>query len=161
VFVFGQEAVVWAKDAEVSEAVFDRYIDPRAAREERVSQEGGTCIIDELAKETVDAVSGAVTHPAMDFKPAKGLRIEAGVAAVNAMLALPNPGQPVCAIVNEPQLYICRDCLQVIWCLENYTGIDGEKGASKDPADLLRYMATAELDYVDPAGLRSFGGGSY
>ncbi len=51
-------------------------------------------------------------------------------------------------ITRPPRLYVTDNCKQVIWMLENYTGKAGETGASKDPCDTVRYMASAELVHV-------------
>lgn len=41
---------------------------------------------------------------------------------------------------------------------ENYTGLGGEKGACKDFADLVRYMALAKLMHVDVTRTRGRAG---
>jgi hypothetical protein len=52
-------------------------------------------------------------------------------------------------LLNAPKLFVAEDCQQVIWMFENYTGRGGAKGACKDFADLVRYMALAKLFHVE------------
>jgi len=129
------------------EVVRERFIDPRAGRSEHIAEEGGTCIIDEFAEVQVDA-KGFVTGPSMEFTPASGVNQDEGFTAVNELLDW-NPEQKLVVGLNQPRLFVCEDCLQVRWMFENFTGRAGEKGAAKDPADLVRYMALAQLEYVE------------
>lgn len=85
----------------------------------------------------------------LDFLPAPGEHEKEGITAVNNALGGYRTSQPI-GPGNEPELYVSRDCGNVIWTLENYTGKDGPKGASKDVADVLRYAELAELEYLDP-----------
>jgi len=38
-------------------------------------------------------------------------------------------------------LFISDNCKNLIYCLKEWTGADGEKGATKDPIDCLRYLS--------------------
>jgi hypothetical protein len=83
------------------------------------------------------------------------------VSALHGLLAF-DETQPVCAVVNEPRLYVSERAQQVIWMFENFTGRGGEDGASKDPADLLRYVAQDdELIHVTPGMFRERPGTTY
>jgi hypothetical protein len=146
---------------ELREEIHCRYIDPRAGKDERAAKHGATCIIDELAKEDRDPRSGKLLAPRMRFLPAPGLLIKTGIDAVGDLLDW-DKGNPLCALVNEPHLYVTRNCQQVIWTLSNYTAEGGEDGGCKDFADLLRYMATQKPRYIAPGGrVETSGGGSY
>jgi hypothetical protein len=97
----------------------------------------------------------------MVFTPANaGDRIMAGINLVNDLLFW-NREKPLCAVTNAPKLFVTENCQQVMWMLSNYTGRGGEKGGCKDFADLVRYMALADLQFVGDTTLRSWGGGSY
>lgn len=128
------------------EVIAERYIDPRAAASEHLAEAGGTCITDEFANVQTDA-SGKVVGPAMDLVPASGVNQEEGFTHVNELLEW-NPELSPVAVLNQPHLFVCEDCQQVRWMFENYTGRAGEKGAAKDPADLVRYMALAKLEHL-------------
>lgn len=140
----------------VQEEIAERQVDPRAGSSEHLAEEGGTCIIDEFEEEQRDA-KGNVTGPAMTLVPASGVGKRSGseesegLTLVNELLDW-NPEEPLCAVVNQPHLFVCEDAAQVRWALDNYTGRGGEKGACKDPADLLRYLALAKLEYVPEGG---------
>lgn len=49
-----------------------------------------------------------------------------------------------------PQIFISEDCENVIFALENFTGLGGPKEASKDFVDLLRYLLHAQPYYIEP-----------
>lgn len=131
------------------EEIWVRRIDPRAGGSKAVTEDGGITLIDMLA-------SGE--NP-MDFEPAAGIRIEQGVAIINDLLSY-DYNQPITPL-NKPKLTISENCQNLIYCLETWTGLDGEKGASKDPIDCLRYLVTSDIDYLDKNVLKSVGGGSY
>lgn len=135
--------------AELRERIHERYMDPRAGRDQKITEKGGTCIIDEMAKANLDERTKEMVAPPFIFLPARGISQDAGYTEVNNLLALPNPLEPVTRLVNEPRLYVSRACEQVIWTLTNYTGEGGDDGAGKDFADLLRYGATADLRNVE------------
>jgi hypothetical protein len=129
------------------EAIFDRYIDPRAASNPHIEEQGGTDLYRQFAE---------LAEP-MIFNGWQGKRMEAGYTAVNALLFW-DRDKPL-SPVNAPKLYVCEDCLQVRWMFSNFTGLGGEKAGSKDFADLVRGMALADLQYYESNEMRSSGGG--
>lgn len=120
---------------EKGENVIERYVDPRAGAQQVAGRDGGTSLID-LFQEG--------DRP-MFLVPAAGIAIEEGVGLINNWLAY-DMGQPL-SIVNCPKLYISEDCQNLIYCLREWTGQDGQKGASKDPVDCLRYLAVMNPEY--------------
>lgn len=142
------------------ESIFLRYIDPRAGRNQHIAERGGTCLVDEFAREHRDPVTGRVDGPQMIFDLASGVHIEEGKTAINTLLYW-DRNKPLVAVTNAPRLYVAENCQQIIWALENWTGKDGETGACKDFVDLVRYMALQELQYLTHESLRPRGGGSY
>jgi hypothetical protein len=137
------------RSLEGEEIVEERFIDPRAGATQAASKEGGTSLIELLDSDP---------NP-MFFQQAAGLRIEEGVALINDALAH-DPGQPL-SILNEPKLYISKRCENLIYSLREWTGADGEKGASKDPIDCLRYLAVMQPEQYDEKSFKCKGGGSY
>ena len=95
----------------------------------------------------------------MHFVPAAGIRIEQGVALINDGFAY-DMAQDVSPL-NKPKLYISEKCQNLIYCIKEWTGQDGEKGATKDPIDCLRYLMTMNPMYISDNTMRSTGGGSY
>ena len=124
-------------DLEQGEDIEVRYSDPRAGASQAAGREGGTSIIDLL---------GEGDDP-MWFEPAAGISVANGLTIVNDWLNY-DQNEPITA-VNEPMLYISRDCGNLIYSLQEWTGRDGEKGASKDCIDTLRYLAVMEPMFVD------------
>jgi len=142
------------------EEIFERKMDPRSGAAQAINErEGGTSIMDLMFEDQKDR-EGRLVGPSMGWDAAPGLREEHGIICINDLLSF-NAEEKVCPFINEPKLYVSSECQSVIWALQNYTGHDGEKAACKDPIDCLRYMATDDCDYIDPAGMKSIGGGSY
>lgn len=147
------------------ERIEERFVDPRAGASEHLAEDGGTCIVDEFADEQVDG-QGLVIGPRMDLTPASGVGRRTatdeneGWTLVNELLDW-DQQQPLCAVLNQPHLFVSEDCEQVRWMFENFTGLGGEKGACKDPADLARYMALAKLEYVPEGGKAGRHGGGF
>lgn len=137
-----------SKGQETAEEIAERYVDPRAGASEHMAEKGGTCIIDEFDEPQFDS-TGKLIGPPMELLPASGVNEDEGLSAVNDLLDW-NQEQPLMPVLNAPHLFVCEDAMQVIWTLENFTGRGGAKGACKDFADLLRYMALAKLAHVEP-----------
>lgn len=101
-------------------------------------------------------------------------RVSEGIQAINDLLdyredlakrEIGPDGQPSGRIIPDPaqapKLYVLEICENVIWCLLNYTGMDGLSGAGKDIADVLRYFAICGAVYVPEGAMEGEGGGSY
>lgn len=149
----------WTEN-EKTETIFLRYGDSRAMASPSGVEEGeGTAMFDRYREAQTDK-DGNIEGPSMDFLPAPGYHIDRGVEMVNDLLNY-DANEPITAMINEPRLYVHKRCKNIIWAMQNWTGLDGEKGASKDPVDNVRMMATADLQYHDPKAQVSYGGGSY
>jgi hypothetical protein len=134
-------------------------VDPRAGADPKIQEVGGKTIIDMFAEEHTDR-KGERLGP-LYLTPASGVELDRGHTAINDLLRF-EPTEPVVRLVNCPRLFVCEDCLQVRWALENYTGLGGESGACKDFVDLVRYLAVSDLRHVAPGGrVKVRGGGSY
>jgi hypothetical protein len=134
---------------ENGEEITERYIDPRAAGSPVINKEGGTTLLQLLDEEPC----------AMYFTPAAGLRLEEGISIINDWFSY-DQNQEISAI-NQPKLFISEECHNLMWCLREWTGLDNEKGASKDPIDALRYIAVMQPDYGGSDTYKAIGGGSY
>jgi hypothetical protein len=134
-----------------AEEIFQRFIDPRAAANEHIEEHGGTNLYQKFAE----------LNDPMIFTPWSGVERAIGYAHVNALLYW-NKEKPLEVPLNCPKLYVCEECLQVIWMFSNYTGMGGERAGGKDFADLVRGMALADLQYYETGGLQCLSkGGSY
>ena len=136
-------------DLEKEEKIWERYIDPRAGGSKAVTEDGGSTLIDMLDD----------GENPMHFQPSAGIRIEQGVALINDGFSY-DMNQEVSPL-NRPKLYISESCQNLIYCLKEWTGADGEKGATKDPIDCLRYLMVMNPAYQGEDAMQSWGGGSY
>lgn len=102
------------------------------------------------------------------FKPTPGDPIAEGIQDINDALDY-DTTQPVTHF-NRPRLFISSECLNTIYALQTWTGLDGaslsgqatrfgQKGATKDPIDVLRYFFRSQCGYVEAvkqeSGVRS------
>ena len=95
----------------------------------------------------------------MTFRPSVQTDIDEGVGIINSMLAWDDT-EPMTHI-NEPRLYISSECKNLIWAIENWTHLDRDKGACKDPIDTLRYLLMMDLEYLGKEAFKGYAGGSY
>jgi hypothetical protein len=137
------------KDLEQKESMFTRYIDPRAGSTQAVGKEGGTSLMDLLDSDP----------DPMFFEPAAGMRVDEGVGLINDWLAF-NLNMPINR-ANEPKLFISDRCQNLIFSMREWTGQDGDKGATKDPIDCLRYLAVMDPTHYTNTSFEAVGGGSY
>jgi hypothetical protein len=137
------------REMEGDEEICERFIDPRAGGSKASMDEGGISLIEML---------DGGDEP-MHFRPAAGIRIEQGVAMINDGFAYDH-NLPLNSL-NHPKLYVSEDCQNLIYCLREWTGKDGDKGATKDPVDCLRYLMVMDPEYQGRNAMRSWGGGSY
>ena len=134
---------------EDGEEIWERYIDPRAGGSKTITDDGGITLIEMLDDGDVP----------MHFQPSAGVRIEQGVALINDGFAYDMNYEV--SPLNKPKLYISEDCQNLIYCLKEWTGQDGEKGATKDPIDCLRYLMVMNPEHNNNNSLKGYGGGSY
>lgn len=118
------------------ETVYDRFLDSRAATEPRVENDRPTTLQSEFAEQL-----------GLDFGLTPGTRTLDGIALINEALRY-DKDRPV-SYLNSPKVYLAESCKNMAYCLSAYLNVDGEKGASKDFIDLLRYALELDLEYVD------------
>lgn len=136
-----------------------RKIDPRAAMNPQAAEKGGTNLIEMFAAKQEDR--GQVLEGVELIPAYTGRGDDNGTSAVQELLSVDDQ-QPLCAVVNEPKLYVSEAAQQVTWMFENFTGKGGEDGACKDPADLVRYVAQDdELVHVSPGMFKGRPGWAY
>src|SRR3990167_7602769 len=139
--------------AELREEIAARYGDPRGIHNTHVTETGGTTLFDEFEKEQTDPKTGRVIAAAMELwdaptsRRANAEEADEGITLVNELLGCAT--WRAVSVVSQPHLFVCEECRQEIWMLENYTGRSGGTGASKDFADLTKYICLAELEHLD------------
>lgn len=129
------------------ERIFERLIDSRFGNAPTVSKSEAKTLIESMA------------DIGMPFEPAPGEFQQEGIDQIHNLLFYDDE-KPI-DTTNRPRLLIVESCQNTIWTLENYTGADGQKGASKEAYDLLRYMALSPPEYFPEERMRARGGGSY
>lgn len=112
---------------------YERIMDSRFAAAPTQTRSGQTTLLEEFAE------------IGLEFVPASGKDIDEGTPLVNDLLRPRNfdPEQPR-STLNTPRLLVAASCRNTIFALQNWTGMDGQHGACKDFADLLRYLVLAE-----------------
>lgn len=123
------------RDLEAGEEIYERLIDPRLGAAKYQGADGASSIIEDLAEKGIDCM------------PAPGLDIDDGLQALVSKMAWDNT-KPMDS-VNRPHFYISNECENIIHALAEYTGEGGLREAWKDPIDVIRYAAIADLWHVD------------
>lgn len=115
------------------EEVAERYIDPRTAGTETITKEGGVTIVDLFAEATVP----------LYLLPSAAVPVEERVILINDMLCYDRE-KPLDREHNHPKIMVHESCQNLIYSLREWTGADGQKGASKDPIDALGYLVVMQ-----------------
>jgi hypothetical protein len=123
----GGEVWKWLQRNGASEPIQKRMIDPRSANMGHIGIDTPVTLLDEFDK------------IGLMFDPARAPSIDDGVKKIIAML-------------EDGRLKISADCPNIIWSLQNWTNVDGQAGACKDPIDVVRMFCTSVYsDDVGPA----------
>ena len=130
--------LIWSLETagDKREMIVDRWIDPRTAGTETITKDGGVTVLDLLSQ---------ADNPLI-FTPSAALPIEERVLLINDLLSWDRE-KPMEKGVNHPKLMIHESCQNLIYSLKEWTGQDGQKGASKDPIDALGYMVVMQPMY--------------
>jgi len=148
----------WKQRPGVAERILQRLADPRGGSAQVPGIDEGTSVLDLLNDEQVDR-RGRVVGPRMDVVPAIAHFVEDGVQLLNDWLAW-DENKPL-SEMNRPNLFISEKCQNLIYAMRTWTNVDGDKGASKDPIDCIRYIAKWGATYVEErrmTGGRKWGG---
>lgn len=132
--------LIWALETQgdAREEIAERYIDPRSAGSETITRDGGVTLVDLLAE----------ARDPLYFLPAVAMQVDDRVLQINDMLCW-NREEPMVRGKNHPRIMIHEDCRNLIWSMNEWTGQDGQKGASKDPIDALGYMVVMQPQHVN------------
>jgi hypothetical protein len=133
--------------AEGEEEIACRWIDSIYASASTQTIEGGTTLLEECLS------------AGLDFMPTVKEHIDEGISLVNDLLDYERGMSG--GVSSRPKLLFSSECKNVIFALQVWTGKDGRHGASKDPIDVLRYMAGSHLVCFDSKDLNVFAGGAY
>lgn len=117
-FPSSDEIAGWDASGGTAEPLRRRVIDARASSQSKITMGEDKSLFDFCLE-----LSG-------DFIQASGARIGAGEEIINSLLAPAAGGR---------KLYVAESCRNTRFALQNMTGMDGQKGACKEPIDCLRY----------------------
>jgi hypothetical protein len=139
---------------EGKEEISERWMDSRYAANPTVTKEGSTTHIEQLSE------------LGMEFMAASGKEIAEGTGLINDLLDYDSEVElgkysPTLARLNEPRLFVSRNCPNVTYALREWTNKDKQHGATKDFVDVLRYALLANLGYIGSDAYAWKGGGSY
>jgi hypothetical protein len=129
-FIGKEDAPAWEPE--------ERHIDSRYAnaKRDRADEDDCTTLLEQLGE------------LGMDFYPAPGEHLDEGVSLINDALDY-DQARPR-DVTNKPRLFVAAHCHAFLWALDNWTGIDGQKGACKEPIDILRWHFTGDPEHVTP-----------
>lgn len=132
------------KERATVDEIFERRMDPRPAATEVPSDEQALTVVDHM---NTPAKSGdQILIPGLAFSAAPACGIEEGIGLINDWLTNGwDPDQETTPF-NCPSFYVSENCPNLIYSLKTWTGLDGEKGATKDPVDCLRNAAKMGLE---------------
>jgi hypothetical protein len=134
---------------EKGEFILARYIDSRYATSPKSEGARMTTLIEQIAEVGMEFLA---------MVPGKGKIIsweknDGSVDLINSALYYDVETEigkfsPELGRLNEPQLLVLDTCPNVIYALEHWTGQDGQKGACKDPIDVIRGAFLSSVNYV-------------
>ena len=127
--------ISWDEENGAEEKIEERFMDSRFASALKLENDRPITLIEEFA------------DIGLHFRPTPGDDISEGVAIVNDWLDY-DENSPI-SYFNKPRLRVSSECRNIIYALQNWTGADGQKGACKDPADVVRYFALCGAEYID------------
>jgi hypothetical protein len=132
----------WDEHCRKREEIQARFLDARFGNVKSFEEGGMVTLIEQL-----EAECGLTFYPTCS-----GTResIDGGVDMINDALFY-DPEKPV-DFFNRPRLYISEACQSLIFALSTWTGEDGQKGATKDPIDCLRFLFLANCEFVAARG---------
>lgn len=148
-FGFGLEGIVAEVrrvEAEMGITVWERYMDSRAGNSTTMTTGGAKTLIEMFS----DLADG------LEFAPASGRGTtetgETWKLALQAKLEV-HPA------IGAPEIMVCDCCANTVFALTNWTGLDKEAGACKDPVDTAKYLMLADPLFIPPVSATSPGGG--
>jgi hypothetical protein len=142
---------------EGGEEIYERLLDPRAGAAYQSATEGGTSIIGLMAEGEHEA-KDAADRP-MIWQAAPASKVAEGVDLLQPWFDW-DTESPLSGL-NHPRCRVAEGCRNTIYALSTWTGADGEKGATKDPIDVLRYAVKRGIRWNERQGRATEGGGSY
>jgi len=133
--------------------VRERWIDARYGNAKRTDEENPTTTILDLSERGMDFLA-APSEKSINSGRGGGdgsLRMINDMFFYDVERAARENGINA---TNTPRLFVVETCPNVIFAVQTWTGADGQKGATKDPIDVLRMLALTDAGYVDVESLK-------
>jgi hypothetical protein len=124
------------------EKIHERIIDPRMCKLTTPSKDGGS----ENILSNLDDFD-FICLPSLIPPGDRGHEIDQGLQTLNNLMAY-DRNRPVDS-VNRPRFYVSEKCVNLIQALGEYTNEGGQKEATKDPIDCIRYGAVTGIYHLD------------
>lgn len=126
--------ISWDEHRPRKEMVLERYIDSRFASVPKEENDRPVTLLQELA------------NIGLNYKPTPGDTVSEGVRDIENALHY-DQDKPI-DFFNKPRLLISADCLNTIFALRIWTGLEKDRGATTEPIGLLRYFYRAGCSYI-------------
>lgn len=126
-----------ARREEEGEDVYERIMDSRAGAAPTQNREGSTTLLEEMSKLGMEFVQASGGAYALEEKVH-------WIQLINDLLDWDRTAK--IDSLNTPKIFVSQECKNLIFALQNWTGVDGKEGACKDFVDLVKYLVLAEAD---------------
>lgn len=123
------------RQCEGEEQIYERLIDPRMGAAEKQSEDGATTIISDLDLQDMTVI------------PAPGVDIDNGIMLIKSLLKY-DDNKPLDSM-NSPKIYFSDRCQNIIYAMSEYTAKGGKDENTKDPIDVIRYLAVSNIQYIE------------
>lgn len=123
--------------------VRDRRMDPRPAGTSVPSDSEQRTYLHFMDEPVLS--NGKEIVPGVNFIAAPGCEVDEGKSYINDMLLRGWDETAPVTPLNCPKFYVSEACPNLIWSLKTWTGLDGQKGKSKDPIDCLKWAAKLKI----------------
>jgi hypothetical protein len=138
------------------EDIFARYIDSRYATARLTQRETVTTLQEQLMEIGMEFLCMVAESKILNAR-------DGSIDMINSALYYDvetplGKFSPSLGRLNQPRFQIVETCPNTIWAMEHWTGIDGQRGACKDPIDIIRGAFLSQCNYVD-ATMNVFTGG--
>lgn len=141
----------------VREEIFARYIDSRYATSPHTGREAVTTLQEQCAEIGLDFLCMVAEAKILGTR-------DGSIDMINSALRYDPDIQlgkwdKARGRLNQPQLQVLETCPNTIWALEHWTGEDGQRGACKDPIDVVRGAFLSQINFIEATMNRFVGGG--
>lgn len=130
-------------DGQSQVKIHERWIDARYGNAKRTDEERPTTLIIDLSDKHKMDFLAAPSEQSINSGRGGG---DGSLRMINDALFY-DKSKPIDS-TNTPKLFLVETCPNTEFALKNWTGRDGQKGASKDPIDVLRMLVLTDAKYV-------------